>query len=115
MFIYAGGRRTGKTSRMIEWFLGDPSNRIIIVPNAAQANYIVRRIKASMGAEFPFYSHIVPFDDARQLLAGSRNFQIGIENLDMILFNMFRNTAEFVTVTGVKIHSHRDKPWWRFW
>lgn len=116
MFIYAGGRRTGKSGKMIEWFLADPMNRVIVTPSVTQANDLVKRIKSSMGAGFPYYGHIIPYDRSEALLFGSRNFEVGIENLDMILNQRFNNTVQFVTVTGVRFESQeRSKPWWKFW
>lgn len=114
MFIYAGGRQVGKTEKMIDWFLGDPVNRIIITLDATQANYIIKRIKDSKGAEFPFYDHIYPYHEAKRML-GTRGLRIGIDNLDMILSDMFRSQVEFVTLTGTTFDAPRVKPWWRFW
>lgn len=116
MFILAGGRRTGKSGKMIEWFLADPMNRVIVTPNVTQANDLVKRIKSSMGAGFPYYGHIMPYHQSESLLYGSRNFEVGIENLEMVLNQRFSNPVAFVTVTGVKLDAPpRDKPWWKFW
>lgn len=115
MFIYAGGRRTGKTGKMIEWFLADPQNRIIVAPNKVQADYIKNRIKSSMGKEYPFLGHIITHYESERMLRGTRNFTLGIENLDMILNQMYSNTVEFATVSGVKFIAPDKKPWWRFW
>lgn len=115
MFILAGGRRTGKTGKMIEWFLADPMNRVIVTPNVQQANYIIKRIKSSMGDDYPFLGHIIHYQDARRFLAGSRNFEIGVENLDMIMYQMFSNSVDFATVSGVKFNAPSRKRWWQFW
>lgn len=115
MFIYAGGRRSGKTQKMIEWFLADPQNRIIVAPNQVQARYLQDRIRSSMGKNYPFLGQIITYNDANGLLEGSRGFEIGVENLDMLLSQIFRNSVEFATVTGVKFVAPETKPWWRFW
>lgn len=116
MFIYAGGRRTGKTGKMIEWFLADPQDRIIITPNKVQTVYLQKRIRSSMGNNFPFYAHIVSYYDAEFLLHGSRGFLIGVENLDMLLNQLFNNPVEFATTSGVRFDApEKSKPWWRFW
>lgn len=117
MFIYAGGRRSGKTAKMIEWFLADPQNRIIVTPNKIQAEYIKKRILEVTGSfgDFPFLSQIISYHDTERLLRGSRNFEIGTENLDLILHQVFHNSVEFATVTGVKFDAPKKKPWWKFW
>lgn len=113
MFIYTGGRRTGKTGKMIEWFLADPSNRVIVTPDVIQANGLIRRIEASMGADFPYYGHIFPYYEP--YLQGTRNFEIGVENLDMILASVFSGHVAFATVTGIKFEAPVRKSRWKFW
>ena len=117
MYIFTGGRRSGKTEKAIDWFLSNPSNRIIIAPNKRQADYLKRRIleKAGTFGDFPFLSHIVPYAQSETLLYGSRNYEIAVDNLDMLLHQLFHNTVEFATVTGVQFNMPKQKPWWKFW
>lgn len=115
MFIYAGGRRTGKTGKMIEWFLANPMNHIIVTTSVPEANYIIKRIQSSMGKDYPFLSHIMPYSEARTRLVGSRNYQIGVENVDLLLTYLFGNTVEFATLSGVMFEEPRKKSRWKFW
>lgn len=118
MFIYTGGRRSGKTEKMVDWFLSDPKNRVIVTPNRVQAEHIRRKIRNKMGDQFPFLSHVISYYESHTLLQDSRNFEIGIENLDMILMQVFNsNSVEFVTTTGVQFQAPEvnNKPWWKIW
>lgn len=114
MYIFTGGRRSGKTEKMIDWFLGDPRNRIIVTNNKEQAEYLKKMIRERMGDRFPYYPQIISYHDSGYLLRGSRNFEVGIDNLDLILSTLFRNSVEFVTVTGVRFDAPKRKPWWKF-
>lgn len=113
MFIYAGGRQSGKTSKIIDWFLVDPLNRVIVTPDAAQANRIIKQITNTKGKGFPFLNHIFPYHNASGTLFGTRGLQVGIDNVDMVLSNLLHSQVDFATVTGVKFDVPSKRHWWR--
>lgn len=51
---FISGRRTGKTTRVVDWFLEDPANRMIVTMSEHEAQRVSQVIRDSARARVPF-------------------------------------------------------------
>lgn len=104
MDFYIGGRRSGKTSLTVDWFLEDPAGRTVVVPNASARRNFLERVESRLGARSAFIAqNIIAADnfDASTRLRG-RSGATAIDNLDDLLESMLGNVG-LVTATGLKV------------
>ena len=89
MKIIVGGRRSGKTFKMILWFMEDMQSRAILVPNVQQRTFLIREIIKA----FPetgettraWVGHIwIPYNAVRER-SGRTVKEVWIDNVDMVL------------------------------
>lgn len=87
MKILVGDRGTGKTFRMIQWFVEDVQNRVILVPNVQQRRFvtdeIVKMFPEMAETARAWLGHVRVFDSATE--RGRTNKEVWIDNVDMIL------------------------------
>jgi len=83
------GRRMGKTTKMIEWFKEDPANRMIVTFSEQEAHRISK--------EYGIPQRKVV--SARKDALGGRREVRGIDNVDIILAQMFGPEIDLMTAT----------------
>lgn len=87
MKIVVGGRRSGKTFRMIQWFTEDPAHRVILVPNVQQRRFIsdeIIKTYPEMGETARAWLGNIRLFDSRSNV-GRANKKVWIDNVDMII------------------------------
>lgn len=95
-----GGRRSGKTTRMIQWLLNGPAgeNRILVTHSPSEAARI-REILKEMGIERNDIE-VIDFASTVDRLRG-KSAVVGIDNLEMLLANFLgANRVTRVAATG---------------
>lgn len=112
MKIFIGGRRSGKTSKIIRWWLENPTKRVVVCMNETQAKDI--RSKVRRRVEQPSWGEkmldIARLDDRvykdgiihmNQLheLRG-RDVEIGVEDIDELIHRWFNQSVSVATMTA---------------
>lgn len=89
------GRRSGKTTTIVNAFLRDPENSYIICFNEMEAER-VRRLCIDANPEVPRWLLVDHIFRAAGLVTGvSRDAKVYIDNLDLLLRSMYGNVVAF--------------------
>lgn len=102
MNIIIGDRGKGKTTQIIEWFLDDPHNRVIITHSehyARQLRSIVfRKSVSSRNREISkeLLEKAITYPSGL-ISTRYKGKQIGIDNVEMVLANFFNNGIDTIT------------------
>lgn len=89
--IVTGGRRSGKTMRMLFWMQDNPGSVMVVYSEDERSRIL---------SENPWLeSRRLLTPDSAQRLRGLDHPRIGIDNLDMILSSMFGPRIEKATMT----------------
>ena len=97
MEFLIGGKQSGKTHELIEWYKKDPDNRVIFVPNVYQEAYI----RQTYGYDQIKEDHTFLLSNLNSFRGHSTEYEIGIDNLDDFLRSFFPfNKIGLVTATG---------------
>ena len=79
----------------------DPANRVMLVSTQDEAKWIHSQFFPTIPwPEFFKSDNIVLAHEAREKLAGRPNKEIGIDNLDMVLWSIFGQHIGLATVLG---------------
>lgn len=120
MKILQGDRGTGKTTRMISWFIENPVHRGIIVPNSQQRLYVIKEIKKF----FPHMEEAKLRWDTGELVwtkniwtpanwsqrAGRDINEIWIDNFDMLLYHLAGGASLTLTTSEEVEVEHLEDP-----
>ena len=87
-----GGRQTGKTYKLVEWYREQPGERVIIVSSKETADWLHQEFNVPSG-------DILNLFDAGVRLRG-RHREIGVDNIEHILMEYFGQIPSVVTFTG---------------
>lgn len=112
MFVFISGRRSGKTWQVARWFWEDPERRTILVADAKHKREVVRALQYTMPNTIDS-SRLDHFWRSSVIIVGSiermRGFghyrQIGIDDLDRVLGNLFGpyGAVDMVTATATLV------------
>lgn len=94
-----GGRATGKTQEALRWVRG-AGNRYLIVPDAQQASGVLATDAANCArlGGMPLHAEkVMPYGSRRRL---GQTVELGVDNIDMLLREIFLAPVSFVTATG---------------
>jgi hypothetical protein len=105
--IYVGDRGTGKTTRMIDWFVADYENRVIIVHNASALNWIIKEIKKRhpqmAQTDWRRWQRNIVMPGATSLRGlHSTPPQVFIDNLDLIISAMVGIHTSGISATSTE-------------
>ena len=94
------GRKTGKTTQLLEWMKQAPEGqiRIMVCSSGNTARHAYDKA-ISMGMEVT-RDNFIEIEDCRYLI-GQSNIRLCVDNLDCMLFSIFTQPVDFVTATGV--------------
>lgn len=108
MKIVQGNRGSGKTTRMISWFIENPGHRGIIVPNEMQRRHVIKEtVKFFPHMEtakhiwpgVPFWHvHIWTPSNVHQA-RGREIHEIWIDNFDMLLRDLVGSASITLTTS----------------
>lgn len=107
MKIISGERASGKTSKIVDWFIENYESKLLLVPNNDRREQIKQVVNNYFN--FPIftkkkiYSHIVTFNEFRENSfrgKGTRDYEVGVDGfLDFLNFLFpFTNIKDFVLV-----------------
>jgi hypothetical protein len=109
MRIVQLGRREGKTHRLLDWVAeGTPCTpypfwtRIIVTPDIHQADWLrdLLRRQAHEDRRDMAYNKVYAYNEWLHAHIGTGwDGEIGIDNLDMLINNLFRHHISIATVT----------------
>jgi hypothetical protein len=106
MQVKVTGRGMGKTIRLIDRFMEDPSNSVIVVPDARQKEFVIHELETRFGnagvkSKKWYEDHVITWEVRDRRLRGLKQRKILVDNLDMILAWEFRgHEVSVVTLTG---------------
>ena len=120
MKILQGDRGFGKTTRMISWFVEDPTRRGIIVPNSQQRLHVIKEVKR-------FFPHMETaklrwdtgeYDWTRNIWTpanwsqryGRDVNEIWIDNFDMLIGDLVGNASVTLTTSQEVEVEHLEDP-----
>lgn len=90
-------RGAGKTYDLVEWWRERPGSRIIVVPDNAQAQWVLKTVRGehNVPVDVAKADKFVSFDQLRagRLLRGRADVEVAIDNLDGILARMLPPNA----------------------
>ena len=92
MDAIVGGRRTGKTTALVNWYKEQPGNRVIVVMNSQIANWLQQ--------EYDIPSKDILITATTGVHLRGRHSDFGVDNLEFILTEYFGQTPSVVTFTG---------------
>lgn len=94
-----GDRRSGKTTRMIQWLLNAPEGerRVIVTHSESEAHRIRKLIK---GMDIEVEQGQVISAGSQDLRGRNPNVVLGIDNLELVLGGLIGHRVSRVTATG---------------
>lgn len=95
-----GGRKTGKTTLLLEW-MKDKPNAVYIGATIDMCNNAYERA-ISMGIKVD-KSQFVSYHQVQHGILKGRNCVICVDNLDHVLYHIFGDNVERITATGIDI------------
>lgn len=96
------GRGTGKTTEAIKWVRG-AGNRYLVVADSMRAANHVRTDHARsdrLGVSRLHPDKIIPFASLRAGRHMGQTIELAVDDLDSMLYEIFRSPVSFVTATG---------------
>lgn len=107
MIIDYGGRRTGKTIRLIGWVLQDVEHRTIMCHTQNEADRVLKLIK-SVAPEAPSRC-VVSAGQSKHGLQG-RNHLLAIDNAEMVLGALLGMNLAILTLNDPNIAMNDSQP-----
>jgi hypothetical protein len=103
LHFYASGRRGGKTTKMVEWVRQGRKikeypgwSRIIVTFNESEA----QRLREEYELD---YHQVYSFRDLQGMHGAHRaNFDVGVDNADLILEEYLRSRIDRITLTAAE-------------
>lgn len=105
--FYIGERASGKSTAAMRWLRGSVS-RVLVVPDAQQAS-LIKRLDEQFSSSHrvpralqpSFYERVVPYASLSSgSLRGMQRVELAVDNLDMLLAQLFHHPVGLVTATG---------------
>jgi hypothetical protein len=99
-----GGRKIGKTTRMMQWLEEAPEGevRIMVVHSAHEAQRLAE-LAESKGYKNVTTSHFVSYHSLSWLRGLHGNIRLGVDNIDLMLHYLFGAPVDRVSATGVDV------------
>jgi len=110
MYVFATGRRMGKTSATVVWFLENPYEHAIIVPDHAAEERMWRSIVSYVGAQQAnkaWRDNIIVASDTTYGRRGHRARKFAVDDTEIVLASLLGipiHALELVTMTGTPLH-----------
>lgn len=101
-----GGRGTGKSQEAIKWVRG-AGNRYLVIPDSRQVDHLLAMDRANVARRGGMALHpdkFIPYHAAATRRGMGQAVEYGVDNLDMLLQQIFGRYVAFVTATG-SLHS----------
>lgn len=113
MIVYMGGRLSGKTTRLLKWWLEDPYNRHIICSSehrALHVRHMASELAANEGIETgTYFNNIVAVNPrGAALWGGIMNQKIAIDDLEEVLGMLFHHQIEASAMNIETVHWMED-------
>lgn len=99
-----GGRKIGKTTRMLQWLEEAPQGelRIMVVHSTREADRLAK-LANDQGYKNITESHFVTFSNLEWLHGLPGNIQLGVDNIDLMLTYLFKASVARVSATGIDV------------
>ena len=85
MKVVLSGRRSGKTTKMIEWLASNPNNMLLVATHKERRRILKTFGGRGDGFRVPFLEKRIITCDETNKLIGRADLAIGIDNADIIL------------------------------
>ena len=108
MIVVTGGRRSGKTTTVIRWFLEAPGQRAILVVDESRRKHILRSLRESAPHIDPnqFGKYIITAETYYGQLGHRGHWpwtQIAIDDAEDVLYKLLGANVEFMAMTATWI------------
>lgn len=113
MIVYLGGRRSGKTTRLLNWWLEDPYNRHIICSTEQRAMH-VRHMASELAAHAQieigtYFNNIVSTNPrGAKRWEGIQGQKIAIDDLEEVLGVLFQHRIDASAMNIETVHWMED-------
>lgn len=103
MIFDIGDRGTGKTERIVDWWLEDVERRVIIVSTYYMAGDVYATIARKLDSSWPAVQHVFPYSVVTMSrflngeLNGFKDLELAFDNIDMILQSITQHKVDRVT------------------
>lgn len=108
------GRQQGKTTRLVSWLTQKPDTRVLLTVNQAEAARLMSEVRKGMEHSSETWRkqsaeeqhnwlrlHVRTFNDVSSRRGPfPEGWQIGVDNLDLLLIKFLNRPASMVTATG---------------
>lgn len=98
------GRKTGKTSSLIEWLRLEP-NGVIVCHSEQERQRILKKIKEMPWGNEIKDNQVISASSSREKLAG-RNVVVAVDNVDIVLSWLLGAEIQRATATGILINRY---------
>lgn len=93
-------RQAGKTTALVMWWKQDQANRVMLVSTLDEAKWIHRNHYSQVDWNwFRTNAIVLPFE-ARERLTGRRELEVGIDNLELVLWQLLGHNVSIATAEG---------------
>ncbi len=110
MIVFVAGRQQGKTIAVVRWLLEDPQRRALLVATQDRKNEIMRMLYQLAYMRDRRYWEQRIIVGSPDFLEGYAPVEVGIDDLDTLLEQIFRLRVEFVTINATLIHPEPYRP-----
>jgi hypothetical protein len=121
MFIFISSRRTGKTEKIVTWYMEKPNHRIIVCPDENQRQHILDRIQDRYPGhrKYAERSVLTSYKVQTGALKGTHYTELAVDNAEWLLEQYIGRRIDFLTMTGTSFEEppeeQKKKSWWMFW